>query len=270
MNRYENIFDRLSQRKEGCFVPFVVLGDPSLDTSLKIINILIQNGADALELGIPFSDPLADGKTIQKANLRALSQKNNIFQYFKEIKNLRKKHTQIPIGLLIYANLVYNQGLDNFYLKCRKSGVDSVLIADVPIEESEIFYTTANKYKISSIFICPPNADDDLLYRISLYAKGYIYVLSRPGVTGIENQNFFVSGDFIKKIKKYNSVPLLQGFGISNSIQVKQAISSGLSGVICGSAIINIIEKYLYEEDIMMTKIQEFVKHLKKSTKLIA
>ncbi|QCI22139.1 tryptophan synthase subunit alpha [Buchnera aphidicola] len=268
MNRYQKVFDQLYKTKEGCFVPFIVLGDPYLEQSIKIIEVLIKNGANALEIGIPFSDPLADGPTIQKANLRALSNKNNFFQYFKTLKNIRKNNIYIPIGILIYANLIYNQGIDNFYAQCHNSGVDSVLIADVPIEESKIFYETANKYQINSIFICPPEADNNLLYKISLYAQGYIYVLSRSGVTGIENKNLLISKDFIKRIKKYNSIPLLQGFGISNIFQIKEAMSSGLSGVICGSAIINIIEKYLNEEDIMLLKIRNMVKKLKIATKI--
>ncbi|ACL30089.1 tryptophan synthase subunit alpha [Buchnera aphidicola str. APS (Acyrthosiphon pisum)] len=268
MNRYQETFKRLSCLKEGCFIPFVVLGDPSLETSIKIIETLIKSGADALEIGIPFSDPLADGPTVQKSNLRALSKNNTFFEYFKILKQLRKKNKKLPIGILIYANLVYNQGIDNFYFQCFNSGLDSVLIADVPIEESKIFYNIANKYKINPIFICPPDADADFLYKISLYAQGFIYVLSRPGVTGIKNNTIALPRDFINKIKKYNSVPLLQGFGISNPKQIKEAISSGLSGVICGSAIINIIEKYLNQEKKMIKEIKKFTHLLKLSTKL--
>jgi len=260
------MFKRLSLLKEGCFVPFVILGDPSLEISIKIIEILIKNGADALEIGIPFSDPLADGPIIQKASLRALSKKNTFSEYFEILKKLRAQNTQLPIGVLIYANLIYNQGIDNFYWKCANCGLDSVLIADVPIEESKIFYETANKYKINSIFICPPDADDEFLKKISLYAQGYIYVLSRLGITGIEDKTPSLSKDFIKKIKRYNSLPLLQGFGISNAIQVKKAILSGLSGIICGSAIIDIIEKNFTQENIMFKKIKDFTRLLKIST----
>lgn len=267
MSRYLKMFNKLSILKEGCFVPFVVLGDPSLEISINIINILIKNGADALEIGIPFSDPLADGPIIQKANLRALAQNQNILKYFKILTQIREENISLPIGILIYANLVYNQGIDNFYLQCSNSGLDSVLIADIPIEESKIFYHTANKYQIDSIFVCPPNADDNFLYNLSLYAKGYIYVLSRSGVTGINNSTILLSQELITRIKKYNSLPLLQGFGISNSIQIKQAISYGLSGVICGSAIIKIIEKYLNQEKQMIKKIAKFTKLLKLSTK---
>ncbi|QCI15952.1 tryptophan synthase subunit alpha [Buchnera aphidicola] len=267
MNRYKKMFKKLSMLKEGCFVPFVVLGDPTLEISIKIIKILIENGIDALEIGIPFSDPLADGPIIQKSSLRALSNKNTFLEYFDILKSLRTQYKEIPIGILIYANLIYNQGINNFYLQCLSSGIDSVLIADVPIEESKIFYNNANKYKIDSIFICPPDANDDLLKKISLYAKGYIYVLSRLGITGKEDDIFSLSQNFIKRIKKYTSIPLLQGFGISNTEQVKKAITSGLSGIICGSAIIEIIEKNLINQDLMFKKIKAFVKLLKKSTK---
>ncbi|AEO08629.1 tryptophan synthase subunit alpha [Buchnera aphidicola str. Ak (Acyrthosiphon kondoi)] len=268
MNRYQIMFKRLSLLKEGCIIPFVVLGDPSLEISIKIIEALIENGADALEVGIPFSDPLADGPTIQKANLRALSKKNTFFEYFQILKKIREKNEKIPIGVLIYANLVYNQGIDNFYLQCFDSGLDSVLIADVPIEESKVFYKTANKHQINSIFMCPPDADKNFLHKISSYAQGFIYVLSRAGVTGIENKTFSLPTSFIKKIKKYNSIPLLQGFGISNPKQVKEAMLSGLSGIICGSAIIHIIEKYLNQEDEMIKKIKRFINSLKLSSKL--
>ncbi|QIQ41864.1 MAG: tryptophan synthase subunit alpha [Buchnera aphidicola (Microlophium carnosum)] len=268
MSRYQKMFKQLFLSKEGCFVPFVVLGDPSLKLSIKIIETLIKNGADALEVGIPFSDPLADGLIIQKSNLRALSQKNTFLEYFQVLKKIREKNKRLPIGILIYANLVYNQGIDNFYLQCVNSGIDSVLIADIPIEESKCIYQTANKYQIHSIFICPPDADDCFLRKLSLYAQGFIYVLSRSGVTGIKDDTLSLSEKFIQKIKKYNTIPLLQGFGISNSQQVKKAISSGLSGVICGSAIINIIEKYLNQEKKMIQKIKEFTNLLKISTKL--
>ncbi|QCI23816.1 tryptophan synthase subunit alpha [Buchnera aphidicola (Macrosiphoniella sanborni)] len=268
MNRYQKMFKKLTSLKEGCFVPFIVLGDPSLEISIKIINILIDHGADALEIGIPFSDPLADGPTIQKANLRALSNNQTFLDYFNVLKKIRNKNKNIPIGILIYANLIYNQGINNFYEQCLNSGVDSVLIADVPIEESKIFYNIANQYHIDSIFVCPPDADNNFLYQLSLYAQAYIYVLSRSGVTGINNQQSALSRDFIKRIKKYNSIPLLQGFGISNSIQIQKAISSGLSGVICGSAIINIIEKYLNEEHHMIKKIKKTTRLFKLATKI--
>ncbi|QCI16524.1 tryptophan synthase subunit alpha [Buchnera aphidicola (Aphis craccivora)] len=269
MSRYKKIFQTKTLLKEGCFVPFIVIGDPSLEMSIKIIEALVENGADALELGIPFSDPLADGPIIQKSNLRALSNNYGVSKCFEVIQTLRKKYLNIPIGILLYANLVYSQGIKNFYKKCSKCDLDSVLIADVPIEEYNIFYKYANEFNIDSIFICPPDADDHFLSQLALYAKGYIYLLSRPGVTGLETKRTALSSKFIKKVKKYNTLPLLQGFGINNSIAVKKSILLGTNGVICGSAIINIIEKNLNEEKEMIKKIKNFSFKLIQSTKFI-
>ncbi|AWH90510.1 tryptophan synthase subunit alpha [Buchnera aphidicola (Melanaphis sacchari)] len=269
MNRYKRMFKELYLKKEGCFVPFVVIGDPSLEKSIEIIETLIDNGADALELGIPFSDPLADGPVIQKANIRSLKNKINIKKCFKIIKNVRKKYSKLPIGILIYSNLVHNEGIGNFYSECCEYGLDSVLIVDVPVEEYNIFYKNANQNNIDSIFICPPDANNDFLKKLSLYAKGYIYLLSRPGVTGIENKKTFLSRTFIDNVKKYTSIPLLQGFGIENSIQIKKSLLSGTNGVICGSAIVKIIEKNLYHEKKMINEIKKFILNSKESTKYL-
>ena len=136
MERYETLFAQLKNRQEGAFVPFVTLGDPGPEQSLKIIDALIEGGADALELGIPFSDPLADGPTIQGAALRAFAAGVTPAQCFEMLAAIRQKHPTIPIGLLMYANLVFSPGIDEFYAQCARVGVDSVLVADVPVEES--------------------------------------------------------------------------------------------------------------------------------------
>lgn len=151
MERYESLFAQLKERKEGAFVPFVTLGDPGIEQSLKIIDTLIEAGADALELGIPFSDPLADGPTIQNATLRAFAAGVTPAQCFEMLALIRQKHPTIPIGLLMYA---------------EKVGVDSVLVADVPVEESAPFRQAALRHNVAPIFICPPNADDDLLRNV--------------------------------------------------------------------------------------------------------
>ena len=151
MERYENLFAQLKDRKEGAFVPFVTLGDPSVEQSLKIIDTLIEAGADALELGIPFSDPLADGPTIQEATLRAFAAGVTPSQCFEMLALIRQKHPTIPIGLLMYANLVFSKGIDEFYAQCEKVGVDSVLVADVPVEESAPFRTAALRHNIAPI-----------------------------------------------------------------------------------------------------------------------
>ena len=249
MERYESLFAQLKERKEGAFVPFVTLGDPGIEQSLKIIDTLIEAGADALELGIPFSDPLADGPTIQNATLRAFAAGVTPAQCFEMLALIRQKHPTIPIGLLMYANLVFNKGIDEFYAQCEKVGVDSVLVADVPVEESAPFRQAALRHNVAPIFICPPNADDDLLRQIASYGRGYTYLLSRAGVTGAENR------------------AALQGFGISAPDQVKAAIDAGAAGAISGSAIVKIIEQHINEPEKMLAALKVFVQPMKAATR---
>ena len=257
MERYESLFAQLKERKEGAFVPFVTLGDPGIEQSLKIIDTLIEAGADALELGIPFSDPLADGPTIQNATLRA----------FEMLALIRQKHPTIPIGLLMYANLVFNKGIDEFYAQCEKVGVDSVLVADVPVEESAPFRQAALRHNVAPIFICPPNADDDLLRQIASYGRGYTYLLSRAGVTGAENRAALPLDHLVAKLKEYNAAPPLQGFGISAPDQVKAAIDAGAAGAISGSAIVKIIEQHINEPEKMLAALKAFVQPMKAATR---
>ena len=244
MERYETLFAQLKARREGAFVPFVTLGDPNPELSLKIIDTLIEAGADALELGIPFSDPLADGPTIQDATLRAFAAGVTPAQCFEMLTAIRQKHPTIPVGLLMYANLVFSPGIDEFYAACERAGVDSVLVADVPVEESAPFRQAALRHNIAPIFICPPNADDDLLRQIASYGRGYTYLLA-----------------------EYNAAPPLQGFGISAPEQVTAAIDAGAAGAISGSAIVKIIERNVNDPQAMLAELKTFARSLKAATK---
>ncbi|HGN9371080.1 TPA: tryptophan synthase subunit alpha [Citrobacter pasteurii] len=266
MERYENLFAQLKDRKEGAFVPFVTLGDPSVEQSLKIIDTLIEAGADALELGIPFSDPLADGPTIQEATLRAFAAGVTPSQCFEMLALIRQKHPTIPIGLLMYANLVFSKGIDEFYAQCEKVGVDSVLVADVPVEESAPFRTAALRHNVAPIFICPPNADEELLRQIASYGRGYTYLLSRAGVTGAENRAALPLHHLVEKLKEFNAPPSLQGFGISAPEQVTGAIEAGAAGAISGSAIVKIIEKNVAAPERMLVELKAFVSAMKAAT----
>ncbi|TFO20116.1 tryptophan synthase subunit alpha [Escherichia coli] len=267
MERYESLFAQLKERKEGAFVPFVTLGDPGIEQSLKIIDTLIEAGADALELGIPFSDPLADGPTIQNTTLRAFAAGVTPAQCFEMLALIRQKHPTIPIGLLMYANLVFSKGIDEFYAQCEKVGVDSVLVADVPVEESAPFRQAALRHNVAPIFICPPNADDDLLRQIASYGRGYTYLLSRAGVTGAENRAALPLNHLVTKLKEYNAAPPLQGFGISAPDQVKAAIDAGAAGAISGSAIVKIIEQHINEPEKMLVALKAFVQPMKAATR---
>ncbi|WP_437610555.1 tryptophan synthase subunit alpha [Erwinia sp. V71] len=267
MERYQQLFKRLDAAKEGAFVPFVTLGDPSPEVSLQIIDTLVAAGADALELGIPFSDPLADGPTIQGANLRAFAAGVTPAQCFEMLATIRQKYSELPIGLLMYANLVFSGGIDNFYARCAQVGVDSVLVADVPIEESAPFRQAALRHNIAPIFICPPNADDDLLREIASHGRGYTYLLSRAGVTGAEKRASLPLKHLVDKLREYNAAPPLQGFGISEPSQVKEAIASGAAGAISGSAIVKIIEKHQANPQALLAELHAFASSLKAASR---
>ncbi|RWR03734.1 tryptophan synthase subunit alpha [[Pantoea] beijingensis] len=267
MGRYQQLFTRLDAKKEGAFVPFVTLGDPSPELSLKIIDTLVAAGADALELGVPFSDPLADGPTIQNANLRAFTAGVTVSQCFEMLAAIRQKYPAIPIGLLMYANLVFSKGVDDFYARCAAVGVDSVLVADVPIEESAPFRQAALRHNIDPIFICPPNANDDLLREIASHGRGYTYLLSRTGVTGAEKRANLPLQHLIEKLREYHAAPPLQGFGISEPSQVKEAVTAGAAGAISGSAIVKIIEMHHGQPEVMLNELHHFVSSLKAASR---
>ncbi|WP_394147796.1 tryptophan synthase subunit alpha [Shewanella atlantica] len=265
-DRYQAAFEALKAKSQGAFVPFVTLGDPGPELSMKIIDTLVENGADALELGFPFSDPLADGPVIQGANLRALGAGITPSQCFDMLKAIRAKYPQLPIGLLLYANLVYANGIDIFYAKAKAAGVDSVLIADVPVEEAEPFILSAKKHNIAPIFIAPPNADTETLKLVSEKGEGYTYLLSRAGVTGTESKAGMPIGDILSRLKTFDGAPPLLGFGIAEPSQVKAAIQSGAAGAISGSAVVKIIEANRDKEAALLTKLAEFTRNMKAAT----
>ncbi|MEG3135775.1 tryptophan synthase subunit alpha [Rouxiella sp. T17] len=267
MERYQQLFARLESQKEGAFVPFVTLGDPNPELSLAIIDTLIEAGADALELGIPFSDPLADGPTIQNANLRAFAAGVTPTQCFELLAKIREKHPTIPIGLLMYANLVFHKGLDSFYARCAEVGVDSVLVADVPLEESAPFRAAAMRHNVAPIFICPPNASDALLREIASHGRGYTYLLSRAGVTGTEKRAITPLNHLVDKLREFRAAPPLQGFGISEPSQVKESLAAGAAGAISGSAIVRIIENNLDNPAEMLAQLSRFVTDMKAATR---
>lgn len=266
MKRYQQLFNRLNAEQHGAFVPFVTLGDPTPELSFNIVKTLIDNGADALELGIPFSDPIADGPTIQNANIRALAAGVTPAISFDIISKIRAYNADIPIGLLLYSNLIMARGIDSFYQQAAAVGVDSVLIADVPLHESKPFRLAAIKHDIAPIYIVPPNISDDELRQIASYGRGYTYLLSRAGVTGTETQAVMPTSDLISRIQAYNPAPPLLGFGISTPEHVQQALNSGAAGAISGSAIVRIIEQNLSQPDRLLTELAEFTRRMKNAT----
>ncbi len=266
MDRYQAMFEQLAAKNQGAFVPFVTLGDPDVSTSTDIVNCLVENGADALELGIPFSDPIADGPTLQRASIRALSHDIHPKDCFEIIKNVRDKHPDTPIGLLLYSNLVVHKGIDAFYEAAKAAGVDSILIADVPARESSPFFDAGKKHDIKQILIAPPNASEETLQLISKHSEGYTYLLGRAGVTGAETAAQMPASELVGRLSELNVAPPVIGFGISKPEQVKAAIDAGAAGAISGSATVNIIEKHLDDKAQMLDALGEFTRSMKAAT----
>ncbi|WP_100641863.1 tryptophan synthase subunit alpha [Alteromonas facilis] len=266
MSRYEAMFTRLSEQNQGAFVPFVMLGDPGKQSSIDIIRQLILSGADALELGIPYSDPIADGPTIQGASIRALSAGITPSDCFDIIRAIRDEFEHVPIGLLLYSNLVLKPGIESFYQAAEDAGVDSILIADVPLREAQQFISIAKQHHIQQILIAPPNATDETLQAIGELSSGYTYLLGRAGVTGAETAADIPASALIDKLTQYKVAPPLLGFGISTPEQVRSAIQAGAAGAISGSATVNIIANNLGDHDAMLTELGEFVSAMKAAT----
>jgi len=266
MNSYKKTFNKLKRKKEKALVPFVVIGDPDYQTSLKIVKTIVEAGADILELGFPFSDPIADGPTIQSADVRALKKGINTDKCFKFIKKVRE-FTDIPIGLLVYYNLIYQRGTKKFFYDCKLAGVTSVLAADVPVEEADEIIIPARKHNIDTVFIVSPLTDNKRLKLISKKCKGFIYIVARLGVTGARQDIKEGTLKLIKRVRKNTKLPLCVGFGISKPEHVKTICKAGADGAIVGSAIVKLIENNLKNKQVMFKKIKNYVGSLKHATK---
>ncbi len=266
MHRYEKRIAELKKGKEKAFIPFVVLGDPDYKTSVKIIKKLI-NYADILELGMAFSDPIADGKTIQAADVRALNSGMTPKRAFKLIKEIRKLNMKIPIGLLVYYNLIYRRGIDCFYKDAKKAGVDSILAADVPIEEATPLLKAAEKHKINQIFLITPTTTQKRMKKILMHTSGFVYMVTLLGVTGARKKLGQETIKLIKGVRPLTKLPICAGFGISRPEHVRAVIKSGADGAIVGSAIVDLIAKNLRNKKKMLDDIAYFAREMKKATK---
>ena len=223
------------------FIPFITCGDPDLETTEKVVHAAVENGADLIELGIPFSDPTAEGPVIQGANIRALAGGITTDKIFDFVTKLRKDVT-IPLVFMTYANVVFSYGADRFMKRCNETGIDGIILPDLPFEEKEEFADVAAKYDVDLISLIAPTSAD----RVAMIAKdatGFIYVVSSLGVTGVRSEINTDIGSIVKVIRENTDVPCAVGFGISKPEQAEKM--AGLSdGAIVGSAIIRILEKH--------------------------
>lgn len=223
------------------FIPFITCGDPDLETTAKVVRAAAENGADLIELGIPFSDPTAEGPVIQGANIRALAggvTTDKIFDFVKELRS----DVKIPMVFMTYANVVYSYGAERFMIKCRETEMDGIIIPDLPFEEKGEFADTAKKYDIDLISLIAPTSDKRIAM-IAREAEGFIYLVSSLGVTGVRSEINTDLGSIIKIIRENTDVPCAIGFGISTPEQAK-AMAAVSDGTIVGSAIIRLLEKH--------------------------
>ena len=267
MTRYKKLFGKLEKNKEKALIPFVVVGDPNYKIGLEIVKTIISAGADILELGFVFSEPIADGPTIQTAGVRALKSGVNTDKNLNFIKQIRKSNNEIPIGILTYANIIFQRGIDKFYKDAAKAGIDSVLVADLPIEEADDYIKAARKNKIDTVFIVSPLTSNERLKKITKKTKGFVYVVSRLGVTGARADLQEGTLKLLKRIRPKTKLPLCVGFGISKPEHVKSVFKAGANGAIVGSAVVKIIEKNLRNRKIMLKKIGDYIKLIKNATK---
>lgn len=235
MTRYGAMFERLQARGEGALGAFVMLGDPDLATSAAILDSLVEGGADMLEVGIPFSDPVADGPVIQAAAVRALAAGTRTADCFRLLGEFRARHPDVPVGILTYANLVMARGREAFYRAAAEAGVDSVLVADVPLIEADPFLAAARSAGVAPVLIAAPNTPPERLARIAEEGEGYTYCVARAGVTGADSEVRFPA-EVISALTEANAPPPVLGFGISEPEHVRLALRAGAAGVISGSA----------------------------------
>ena len=240
MSRYSDMFSRLAAHREGAFGAFLMLGDPDLETSSRLLDDLAEGGADMIEVGMPFSDPVADGPVIQAAADRALRAGVTPSHCFELLADFRARNSDVPVGILTYANLVVARGLDRFCADAAASGVDSLLVADVPSLEAEPFAGAARAAGLDFVMIAAPNTAADALARIARLASGYTYCVARPGVTGTRDRLDLDHGDLFGALHSLGAPPPVLGFGISTPDHVRQALQAGAAGVISGSAIVQL------------------------------
>ena len=223
------------------FIPFITCGDPDLETTGKAIRAAVSAGADLIELGIPFSDPTAEGPVIQGANIRALAGGITTDKIFEFVADIRKE-VKIPFVFMTYANVVFSYDTERFMARCCETGVDGIILPDVPFEEKDEFTDIARQYGIDMISLIAPTSEDRIAM-IAKEAQGFIYIVSSLGVTGVRSEITTNIGDIVRVVRENTNVPCAVGFGISKPEQAKKM--AGLSdGAIVGSAIVRLLEQY--------------------------
>ncbi len=265
MSRYEPCFRALRDRDEGAFIPFFVMGDPDYETSLAAVKAALDAGADMLELGIGYSDPIADGPSIQAADVRALRAGMNVARCFRFIREIRE-FSDVPIGLLVYYNLLLKRGVERFCRQAGEAGVDGILAADVPIEEAAPVVEGCAAAGVDPIFMVTPTTTEGRMEKILTQGRGFLYLVALLGVTGARGELHPETLRMLRRIRARTELPLCVGFGISRPEHVRALRLAGADGAIVGSAIVDLIAANLSDRGKMIRVVHRYVRSMKRET----
>jgi tryptophan synthase alpha chain len=243
MSRIQSTFARARAENRAAFVAYICAGDPDFETSVEVCRALLANGVDVLELGVPFSDPLADGLTNQLAAQRALEGGMTAARVFELVKRVRE-FSAAPIVFYTYYNLVFANGVDAYVRAAKDAGVDGILTLDLPPEEAQEITAACQAHGVETVFIIAPTTPDERIARIAGATTGFLYYVSREGVTGVRDQVAGNIGGAIARIRRHTTLPVVVGFGIGSRAQVAQ-VAADADGVVVGSALVNCIREHL-------------------------
>jgi len=261
MSRIAQAFARAQKENRAAFVSYLCAGDPDFDSSLEACRSLLSNGTDVLELGVPFSDPLADGLVNQLAAQRALEAGMTREKVFELVRRLRAEFPQAAIVFYTYYNLVFANGVDAYLQEAAQAGLDGILTLDLPPEEAGSLLEACRKHGLGSIFIVAPTTSDERLPLIAKSSTGFIYYVSRTGVTGMREQVAGGIPEAMARIRRHSTVPVVVGFGISKREHVSE-IARHADGVVVGSALVNVIAQNLANRALIAPKLAEVAREL--------
>jgi tryptophan synthase alpha chain len=266
MSRIKEKFAELEAKNQKALISYIMAGFPNEKATISTVRGLIKGGVDIIELGFPFSDPLADGPVIQNASTVSLEKGTKITKFFNLVKKIRKE-TDIPLILMTYTNILYNKGYSEFIAEAKKAGIDGFILPDMSVEESKE-YLQAAKNNADTIFLISPNTNKTRIQKISKVSSGFLYLVAVFGTTGVKTGIKKYTIDAIKQVKKQTKgkIPVGVGFGVSTPDDVKKYIKAGADAVIVGSAYLKLIEKTSQNQ--LEAKIASFTKNLKKQTVL--
>jgi len=267
MNDLNKIFRNLKKQGNGALIGYVTGGDPEPQLTPMIAEALVKGGVDVLELGLPFSDPIADGPAIQAASVRALAAGTKPRMVLEMAREIKKLHN-VPIVILTYFNPIFRMGIDNFFQMARNCGVDGVVVPDLPVEEAGDYKKAAEACGVDTIFLAAPSTSNERLEKILACTSGFLYLVSHFGVTGEREKIEQSTIQLVKRVTQYakGRVPVAVGFGVSKPEHVRSIIEAGADGAIVGSAFVNIVQKNQDNIGKMLKELEELASQLKAAT----